>query len=46
MKTFDELFEKADRMIKTFVQSGGGRQEGANHLPHGKIRDAGQTYLK
>lgn len=36
MKTFDELFDKADRMIRTFVQSGGADKKAPVIYPMGR----------
>ena len=36
MKTFDELFDKADRMIRTFVQSGGADKKAPGIYPMGR----------
>lgn len=33
MKTFDELFDKADHMIKTFVQQGGQMKKRRSFTP-------------
>ena len=36
MKTFDELFDKADHMIKTFVQQGGADEKAPIIYPLGR----------